>query len=272
MRLNDLKNLEELSQSSDLMPLIFVGHGNPMNAIQDNAITQGWEAIGKEVAKPRAILCISAHWETRGTFVTMMDSPKTIHDFGGFPQELFDVQYPASGAPEIAKEAQSIVMKTNVIEDYDWGLDHGTWSILVKMYPKADIPVLELSIDYTKPPEYHYELAKELALLRRKGVLILGSGNIVHNLRYAKLGGNQTPYDWALEFDEKAKSLIDAGDHHSLINYHKLGEAAKLSVPTPEHFLPLLYVLGLQEEHECTEFFNEEMAFASGSMRSVLIR
>jgi len=271
MRLNDLSKWEDSLDNSELMPLLFIGHGNPMNAIQENSFTQGWAATAKNISTPRAILCISAHWETKGTFVTAMDAPRTIHDFGGFPQELFDVQYPAPGSPDMAKKVIKEVSKTNVYEDHQWGLDHGTWSVLTKMYPEANIPVFQMSIDYTKPASYHYELAQELSALRRKGVLIMGSGNIVHNLRYAKLGGNPAPYDWALEFDEQSKSLIESGDHQSLIHYEKLGESARLSIPTPEHYLPLIYILGLQNESECVSFFNEEMAFASGSMRSLLI-
>lgn len=272
MRLDQLKQLDNSLSNTDTMPLLFVGHGNPMNAIEDNSLTKGWSKTANDLETPKAILCISAHWETKGTFVTMMDTPRTIHDFGGFPQELFDVQYPAPGSPELAGQLINDVKKTTVHEDHAWGLDHGTWSVLVKMYPNADIPVFQMSIDYTKPASYHYELAKELSNLRNKGVLIIGSGNIVHNLRYANLGSNAKPYDWAIEFDEQAKLLIDAGDHHSLVHYEKLGKAAQLSIPTPEHYLPLLYILGLQEEHECVEFFNEEMAFGSGSMRSLLIK
>jgi 4,5-DOPA dioxygenase extradiol len=272
MPLNNLKKLNDSLNYSDLMPLLFVGHGNPMNAILDNSITKGWSSIAEGLDTPKAILCISAHWETKGTYVTMMDSPRTIHDFGGFPQELFEVQYPAPGSPQFAQLTQQEISSTSVKADYDWGLDHGSWSILNKMYPAANIPVYQMSIDYTKSPQYHYDLAKEIKELRKKGVLILGSGNIVHNLRYANLSTSATSFDWALEFDEQSKLLIDAGDHHSLIHYEKLGKAAQLSIPTPEHYLPLIYILGLQEDHECVEFFNEEMAFASGSMRSLLIK
>lgn len=272
MKLNKLSEIVDNTEQTALMPLLFVGHGNPMNAISDNSFTQGWYAKAQAIEKPKAILCISAHWETKGTFVTTMKEPRTIHDFGGFPQELFDVQYPAPGSPEFAKEVQDSVSKTSVHEDHNWGLDHGTWSVLVKMFPEADIPVFQLSLDYTKSAQYHYELAKELAFLRRKGVLVMGSGNIVHNLRYAQLGVNPKPYDWALEFDQQAKELIDKGDHNSLINYQNLGTAAQLSIPTPDHYLPLLYILGLQEKNEAPSYFNEEMAFASGSMRSVLFQ
>lgn len=271
MKLEHLRKVTDDLSATQTMPLLFVGHGNPMNAISDNSITQKWSEMGENIEQPKAILCISAHWETSGTFVTAMEAPRTIHDFYGFPKELFDVQYPAPGTPEFAQELQSEVTSTVVHSDHDWGLDHGTWSVLVKMFPKADIPVFQMSIDYTKPPQYHYDLAKEISRLRDKGVLIIGSGNIVHNLRMAKFEENPVPYDWAIEFDEKVKSLIDAGAHPDLINYKDLGTAAQLSVPTPEHYLPLLYILGLQKEQECASFFNEEMAFGSGSMRSVLI-
>lgn len=259
--------------SSEKQPLMFVGHGNPMNAISENTITNGWYEKGQQLKeKPKAILCISAHWETNGTYVTAMDQPKTIHDFYGFPQALFDVQYPAPGAPDFARSVTEIVTTTKVHEDHDWGLDHGTWSVLVKMFPDADIPVFQLSLDRTKSTQYHYDLAKELKKLREKGVLIIGSGNIVHNLHMARFDPNPAAYDWALEFDAKSKDLIDAGIHSELINYQSLGKAAQLSIPTPEHYLPLLYILGLQEEQECVTFFNEEMAFGSGSMRSLIIQ
>lgn len=271
MQLKELHKLSEAITPTEMTPLLFVGHGNPMNAIMENNITRGWSSTARLLPTPSAILCISAHWETNGTYVTIMDNPRTIHDFGGFPQELFDVQYPAPGAPEFAKLTQEAILKTTVHEDHKWGLDHGTWSVLVKMYPEANVPVFQMSIDYSKPAQYHYDLAKELSILRKKGVLIIGSGNIVHNLRYARLSGDTKPYDWAIEFDQISKELIEIGDHNSLINYESLGAAAKLSIPTPEHYLPLLYILGLQEKNESVSFFNEEMAFGSGSMRSLLI-
>lgn len=273
MQLNKLNKYLESIPDTEKQPLLFVGHGNPMNAISENTFTQGWFKAGQQLKeKPKAILCVSAHWETKGTYVTSMASPRTIHDFYGFPQALFDVQYPAPGAPELAKSVREIITKTDVHEDLEWGLDHGTWSVLVKMFPDADIPVFQLSIDYTQPAQYHYDLARELRSLRNKGVLIIGSGNIVHNLRMARFDPNPPAYDWALEFDAKAKDLIDAGIHSELINYQNLGTAAQLSIPTPEHYLPLLYILGIQEEQECVTFFNEEMAFGSGSMRSLIIQ
>jgi len=271
MKLNELNKLADNFAPSPKMPVLFVGHGNPMNAISENSFTRGWAESVKNLPNPKAILCVSAHWETKGTFVTAMESPRTIHDFGGFPQELFDVQYPASGSPEYAKEVQKVVEKTEVHLDHEWGLDHGTWSVLVKMFPDANVPVFQLSLDYTKPPQYHYELAQQLSSLRRKGVLIVGSGNIVHNLRMADLRNESNPYDWALEFDALSKELIKKREHSKLINYQALGNAAKLSIPTAEHYLPMLYALALHEKDEELGFFNEEMAFRSGSMRSFKI-
>lgn len=271
MNLSILNKLSESFDQTDKMPALFVGHGNPMNAISNNSFTYGWEQIVKQIPKPKAILCISAHWETKGSHVTMNEHPKTIHDFYGFPQALFDVEYPAPGAPEVAKEAQVLVDKTEIESDYDWGLDHGTWSILVKMYPEANIPTFQLSLDRTKDAQYHYEIGKQLYQLRKKGVLIMGSGNIVHNLRYASFAENPVPYDWALEFDETVKNKINSENFDDLINYQKLGISANLSVPTPEHYLPMLYTLGLKDKNDSITFFNEEMAFASGSMRSFII-
>jgi 4,5-DOPA dioxygenase extradiol len=255
---------------SERMPVAFIGHGNPMNAIEDNAYSKSWKSLGTKLPKPKAILCVSAHWETSGTYVTAMEKPKTIHDFGGFPQALFDAQYPAPGSPEVAKETAKEVKKTNVGLDDKWGLDHGTWSVLLPMYPKADIPVLQLSLDYTKPPQYHYELAKELSKLRERGVLIIGSGNIVHNLRMMKWNGGN--YDWAEEFDAVAKKHIASGDHKPLIEYEKLGNAAKLSIPTNEHYLPMLYILGLTAKNESPTFFNESVDLGSVSMRSFVVK
>lgn len=252
------------------LPVLFIGHGNPMNALEDNDFTRAWKNIGNSV-RPRAILCISAHWLTRGTYVTAMDRPKTIHDFYGFPRELMEYEYQAPGSPSDAKNIIEKVNYTQVAEDHDWGLDHGTWSILAKMYPDADIPVFQMSIDIRKPMEYHYELAKELKYLREKGVLIIGSGNIVHNLRMAKFAKDPEPYDWAVEFDELSRKLIESGEHQSLIHYEKLGQAAKLSIPTTDHYIPLIYSLGLQDPKDEISFPVEGMAFGSGSMRSVRI-
>lgn len=255
--------------SDAIMPVLFVGHGNPMNAIEKNEYHKKWNELGSSLPAPRAILVISAHWLTRGTKVTAMERPKTIHDFGGFPDELFAQQYPAKGSPEFAKEVQKLVTKTKVQSDLEWGLDHGTWSVLLPMYPKADIPVFQLSIDHTQPPQYHYELAKELAALRKKGVLIIGSGNIVHNLGMVDWGGKA--YDWAIEFDQKIKTFMDKGDHTSIINYDKLGTIAKYAVPTNEHYLPLLYSLALQDKKDALSYFNDKCEMGSISMRSVQI-
>lgn len=252
-----------------IMPVLFVGHGNPMNAIEKNEYSNKWGELGKALPKPKTILVVSAHWLTAGTKVTAMEKPKTIHDFGGFPDELFAQQYPAKGSPEFAKEVQSLVTKTKVQSDHEWGFDHGTWSVLLPMYPNADIPVFQLSIDYSQPPQYHYDLARELASLRKKGVLIIGSGNIVHNLGMINWGGNA--FDWAIEFDEKIKGFIDAGNHAAVVNYDKLGNIAKLAVPTNDHYLPLLYSLALQGKNESLTYFNEKCELGSVSMRSLQI-
>ncbi|CAN5403612.1 4,5-DOPA dioxygenase extradiol [soil metagenome] len=270
--LNDLQKLSDsLSLNENKTPLLFIGHGSPMNGIEDNEFSGQWITLGKELIPPKAVLCISAHWFTRGTFVTAMEKPQTIHDFGGFPKQLFDVQYPAPGDPALAKETASLIHKTEVGLDHEWGLDHGTWTVVRRMFPEAKIPVLQLSIDYTKSPQYHYELAKELSALRKKGVLIIGSGNMVHNLGILDWNLKTTGYDWAIEMNEKFKQLIINGDHAPLINYQTLGQAAKLSIPTPEHYLPLIYTLALKEENESASFFNDKTLMGSISMTSVKI-
>ena len=253
-----------------IMPVLFAGHGSPMNAIEDNEFSRGWAEVGNKLPHPKAILCVSAHWQTKGTMVTAMDKPKTIHDFGGFPQELFDKQYPAPGSPEFAKQTKEIIKKTPVGLDNSWGLDHGTWSVLARMFPKADIPTYQLSLDYTQEPEYHYELAKELKELRKKGVLIIGSGNIVHNLRMVRFD-KEDGFDWAVEFDSKIKENLEGRDHKAIINYQNYGSAAKLSVPTNEHYLPMLYAIALQRKHENITFFNDKNIAGSISMRSMII-
>jgi 4,5-DOPA dioxygenase extradiol len=270
MKLQALKNWADEQPSTDKMPVLFVGHGNPMNAIIRNEFHNTWQQLGKELPRPKAILSVSAHWLTRGTFVTAMENPKTIHDFGGFPKELFDQQYPAPGAPDLASVTMQLVKTAEVKDDYQWGLDHGTWSVLLPMYPKADIPVFQLSIDYYKPPQYHYELAQQLKELRRKGVLIIGSGNIVHNLGMVDFEG-KTVFSWAQEFDEKMKGFISAGDHQGVIQYDKLGNIAKMAVPTNDHFLPLIYTLGLQDKKDEISYFNDRIDLGSVSMRSVKI-
>lgn len=252
------------------LPVVFVGHGNPMNAIEDNEFSRAWAQVGKQLPKPNAILCVSAHWETRGTYITGMDKPKTIHDFGGFPRALFEYQYPAPGSPQLAQLTKETVKQALVELDKDaWGLDHGTWSVLTRMFPQADIPVVQLSLDRSQGPEFHYALGKELRALRDKGVLIVGSGNIVHNLRIAVF--EDKAYDWATEFDQTAKQLMESGDHASLVNYKNLGQAAQLAIPTNEHYLPLLYILSLQDQGEQVHFFADKVTGGSLSMRSVLI-
>lgn len=265
--LNALKNMKEQDVA---MPVLFIGHGNPMNAIEDNEYSRAWKAIAKQLPVPKAILCISAHWYTKGTFVTAMPHPTTIHDFGGFPQELFKQEYPAPGAPELAKATAEGIKHTNVIlEKEHWGLDHGTWSVLLPMYPHANIPVYQLSIDYTKSPEFHYNLAKELQWLRKKGVLIIGSGNVVHNLGMAQW--KDTGFDWAQEFDHIVKTCIDGGDHKSLIQYEKYGKLSEQAIPTNEHYLPMLYSLALQQNGEEVKYFVEKTTMGSISMRSFTI-
>lgn len=265
-----MKSFSDQKSAEKIMPVLFVGHGNPMNAIEKNDYHNKWEELGKTLPRPKAILCISAHWLTKGTKVTAMEKPQTIHDFGSFPQELFDVQYAVNGSPEFAKETQTIITKTKVQSDFERGLDHGTWSILLPMFPNADIPVFQLSIDYSQPPQYHYDLAKELVSLRKKGVMIIGSGNIVHNLGMIDWGGKA--YDWAIEFDETIKKLIDERNHSAIINYDKLGKIAQLAVPTNDHYMPLLYSLALQEQNENIAYFNEKCEMGSMSMRSLIIQ
>lgn len=265
---------DSLSEQDEKMPVLFIGHGSPMNGIEDNIFSEKWIQLGKEIPKPKAVLCISAHWLTNGTHITAMPNPKTIHDFGGFPQALFDVQYPAPGNPELAKETASIITKTQVGLDHEWGLDHGTWTVVRRMYPNADIPVLQLSIDYGKPASYHYELAKELQSLRKKGVLIIGSGNMVHNLRmvaWDKMNEPNFGFDWAIEMNETFKKLIADKNHQPLFEYEKLGKAAQLAIPTPDHYYPLMYSLALQDEKDAVSFFNDKLVAGSLTMTSVKI-
>ena len=271
MKLQEFGKLTSTFSTTAPMPVLFLGHGSPMNAIADNEFGRAWESLGKSLTRPNAILCISAHWETKGTFVTAMEHPKTIHDFGGFPKALFDVQYPAPGSPELAKETRNTIHKTTVGLDNDWGLDHGSWSVLKHLYPKADVPVIQMSLDYSQAPQYHYDLAKELAALRRKGILIVGSGNIVHNLRMVNFGMPNSGYDWAIEANTKMKKLITSHDDKSLINYKSLGKEIELSAPTPEHYLPLLYTLALREEKDPVSFFNDKEVYGSLAMTSVKI-
>ncbi len=265
---------DELKEEDQLMPVLFIGHGSPMNGIEDNEFSRRWTKMATEIPTPKAVLVVSAHWFTKGTQITAMDFPETIHDFGGFPQALFDVQYPAPGSPALAQETKSLIHSADVGLSHDWGLDHGTWTIIRHMYPKADIPVLQLSIDYTKGPQYHYDLAKELYSLRKKGVLIIGSGNMVHNLRmvaWDKLDAPEYGYDWALQMNNTFKELIGNKTHDKLIHYSLLGKEAQFAIPTPEHYLPLLYTLGLQNSKETVSFFNDKAVGGSLTMTSVKI-
>jgi len=251
------------------MPVLFVGHGSPMNAIEDNEFAQGWEAAAKRLPRPRAIVCVSAHWETMGSAVTAMQTPRTIHDFYGFPRRLFEKEYPAPGAPELAERIGRLVKSTQVKADLAWGLDHGTWSVLCRMYPKADVPVVQLSLDRSREATFNYQIGKELGELRQEGVLIVGSGNIVHNLRMMVF--EDAAFDWAVDYDAKVRQWILDGDHQSIIHYEKQGPAAALAVNSAEHYLPLLYVLGLQEEGEPVSFFNDSVWGGSLSMRCLKI-
>ena len=264
-----IRTLKDSPDSGPPMPAIFVGHGSPMNAIEDNEFSRGWAAVGKSLPRPKAILCISAHWETFGTHATAMEHPRTIHDFRGFPAELRAVEYPAPGAPEIARLARETARKMRIVPDFDWGLDHGAWSVLCRMFPLADVPVVQLSLDRTLSPASHYELGSELQSLRRKGVMIVGSGNIVHNLN--QIVWQDTAFDWAREFDRKVKEAVLASDHASLIDYSRLGAAAGLSVPTAEHYLPLLYILAQQGKGEDVRFFAEKVTLGSISMTSLVV-
>jgi 4,5-DOPA dioxygenase extradiol len=274
MKLNDLNKITEPFNSTDKMPVLFLGHGSPMNAIEENEFVQGFRRVGKEIPKPNSVLVVSAHWETKGTFVTAMEKPKTIHDFGGFPEELYEVQYPAPGNPELAKEIKDKVKRTEIGLDVNWGLDHGAWSVIKHLYPNADVPVIQMSLDYTQTPQYHYELARELSLLRKKGVLIVGSGNMVHNLRmvdWKRLNEVNYSYDWASEASEKMKKFILSGDHKNLINYQSQGKEFNLAVPTPEHYLPMIYALALKDENDKVTLFNDQAVGGSLTMTSVKI-
>ncbi len=274
MKLNYLHKVSDSLEKSDEMPVLFLGHGSPMNAIEENEFVRGFRQVGTSIPKPSAIICISAHWETKGTYVTAMDHPKTIHDFGGFPKELFEVEYPAPGDPGLARETKELVKKTQVGLDEKWGLDHGAWSVIKHLYPKADVPVIQMSIDYTQPAQYHYDLAKELSSLRKKGMLIIGSGNMVHNLgmlAWDRLQDSEYGYDWALEASTKMKQYILNGDFKPLINFRNQGRAFDLAIPTPEHYLPLIYALGLKGEKEKISLFNDKALAGSLTMTSLKI-
>lgn len=271
MTLHELGKVADTFAPTPPMPVLFLGHGSPMNAIEDNPFTQGWRAVGRDLPRPNAILCISAHWETHGTFVTGMDKPRTIHDFGGFPDQLFAVEYPAPGSPELAKSAQEAVTSRHITEDHAWGLDHGAWSVIIHLFPKADIPVVQLSLDRGLSPQQHFELARELAVLRTKGILIIGSGNMVHNLGILDWNHPEGGYDWAVEANTRMKDLILNESHAQLANYTSLGRAFQLSIPTPEHYLPLLYTLGMQSAGEPVSIFNDRTVMGSIAMTSVKI-
>jgi len=254
-----------------LMPALFLGHGSPMNAIEDNEFSRGWKGIGMDLPRPSAILCISAHWETHGTFVTGMAKPRTIHDFGGFPQALFDVQYPAPGSPSLAAQTQQSLTGQHIGIDHQWGLDHGAWSVIIHLFPKADVPVVQLSLDRSLSPQQHYDLARELSILRHKGVLIIGSGNMVHNLGVMDRRNPDGGYDWAIEANTRMKELVMNEEHARLTNYTEQGKAFQLSIPTPEHYLPLMYVLGLKDRKEPVHLFNDRTVMGSISMTSLRV-
>lgn len=257
---------------AERQPTIFFGHGNPMNAVLNNRYTEAWRRIGQEVPKPKAILSISAHWFVSKTGVTITTAPKTIHDFGGFPRELYQVQYPAPGDPALARRVQKMLAPLPVNLDESWGLDHGTWSVLRHVYPDADVPVVQLSIDETQPPSFHFEIGKRLAPLRDDGILIVGSGNLVHNLHAYAWGRHMPePYDWAIRFENEAKDMIKGGEFKPLVDYEKLGKDAVLSIPTPDHYLPLLYVLAARQQGEIVTFPVEGIDGGSVSMLTVQI-
>lgn len=272
--LQQLETLADELEPTETMPALFLGHGSPMNAIEDNKFVAGFRQVASTIAKPRAILCISAHWYTQGTKVTSMELPKTIHDFGGFPKELYEVQYPAPGEVKLAAETQKLLAPAEIALDQSWGLDHGAWSVLVHMYPDADIPVIQLSVDRTQGPQYHYELGKRLAKLRQQGVLIVGSGNLIHNLReidFQRINQEGYGYDWAQEANAFFTKQLETGEYTPLIQYQKQGKAVARSIPTPDHYLPLLYVLGLPHEPGSLEIFNNQLVGGSIGMLSLKV-
>ena len=270
------RSAEKRSDKHKRMPAVFVGHGSPLNAIEDNGFARRWQELGKSLPRPKAILCVSAHWQTWGTLVTAMEQPRTIHDFGGFPPELYQAQYAVPGSTWLAGEVRNSITRTQVGYDLDWGLDHGCWSVLKRMFPAADLPVVQLSLDYTKSPQEHYALGRELAGLREKGILILGSGNMVHNLGLVEVRGGLSDFNrpfgfaWAIEANDLFKKLIDENRHEELADYRSLGDAAHLAVPTPEHFLPLLYILALKQKGEPVTYFNDQPLAGSLTMTSFI--
>jgi 4,5-DOPA dioxygenase extradiol len=257
-----------MSNSLSRLPALFIGHGSPMTAFEDNQYTRGWAALAAMMPKPRAILCVSAHWYTRGTGVTAMIQPRTVHDFSGFPDELYQYHYPAHGDPVLAQRVSELLAPMTVAQDQQWGLDHGSWSLLKHLYPDADVPVVQLSIDATQDAAWHYALGQQLRPLRDESVLLLGSGNVVHNLRYAQLGAHGSSYPWAESFNAQVRDSLVGRDHEALIHYERFGEAATLAVPTPEHYLPLLYVLGASHIDEPVDVMLDEVTMGSISMLS----
>jgi 4,5-DOPA dioxygenase extradiol len=271
----EIEKYTEVLKTSEKLPALFVGHGSPMNAIANNTFVDGFQNAANSIQTPQAILCISAHWFTPGTFLTGMQHPKTIHDFGGFPRELYQIEYPAPGNKDLAETTQQLLSPNpSIIDDSEWGLDHGSWSVLRHMYPEATIPVVQLSIDYTKPASYHFELAKQLRPLREKGVLIVGSGNIVHNLRmvdWKNVDKIDHGYEWASEAREIVNKAIISRNYQSLTDYKKLSTSLQLAIPTPDHFLPLLYVLSQENKNEPINLFNDHLVGGSLSMTSVQV-
>lgn len=273
MQLKELQSITHSPAGTAAMPVLFLGHGSPMNAIEENEFVAGFRNIAKKIPKPAAILCISAHWETRGTRLTASPLPQTIHDFSGFPKALFEVQYPAKGSPGLANQTKALITKTEIGLDDQWGLDHGAWSVLKHLYPDADVPVVQMSLDTGRDPQYHYELAQQIKSLRQKGILIIGSGNMVHNL--GKVAWNRLNekfgFDWALEAAGKMKQFVLEGNHKELIRFRSQGRAFDLAIPTPEHYLPLLYCLALQDKNEKAELFNDKAVAGALTMTSVKI-
>jgi 4,5-DOPA dioxygenase extradiol len=268
MKLTDLNRISEELPASDRMPVIFVGHGSPMNALFDNGFTQSLAQIRIQNAKPKAILVVSAHWETKGTYVSVNPAPKTIYDFGGFPEEMYKIKYEPKGHPELARETAALGLQYHIQEDHTYGLDHGAWTVLKHIYPEQDIPVFQMSLDYTKPALFHLELAQSLKKLREKGVLILASGNIVHNLRIIDFRNQDAkPFDWAQEFDELVKDKLQNRDFEALAKYEQFGRVGQMAIPTPEHFLPLMYTNGLSDTKDQLKWIYEGMEHGSISMR-----
>ena len=255
--------------SRETMPVLFVGHGSPMNAIEDNRFSRTWVEIGEKLPRPRAILSISAHWQTAGTAVTAMDHPATLYDFYGFPKPLYEKTYPAPGSPDLARRISAEVADPAISLDFSWGLDHGTWSVLCHVFPEVDIPVVQLSLDFNQPPDVHYRLGRALGGLRRQGILVIGSGNMVHNLGLVRW--QDDAFDWALETDARMAQLIEAGDHQALIDYPAAGEHGRKAIPTNEHFLPLLYVLAMRASGDRLSFFCDAVTLGSISMRSLML-